>query len=66
MIGKALCSRLTRVDIKSPQGAMINILWVLEITESIDMMRILEDGMNVPIVQKKHDTQLVDTPVDAL
>jgi 3-deoxy-manno-octulosonate cytidylyltransferase (CMP-KDO synthetase) len=36
----------------------------LEITESVDMMRILEHGMKVRMVPTLHDTQAVDTPAD--
>jgi len=36
----------------------------LEITESVDMMRILEHGMKVRMVPTKHITYSVDTPQD--
>ena len=36
----------------------------LEIAESVDMMRILEHGMKVKMVQTKHKTYAVDTPQD--
>jgi len=36
----------------------------LEIAESVDMMRILEHGMNVRMVPTIFDTQAVDTPAD--
>ena len=38
----------------------------LEIAESIDMMRILEHGMNVRMVPTKYDTHAVDTAEDLL
>ena len=36
----------------------------LEITESIDMLRILEHGMKVKLVPTQHDTFAVDTEND--
>jgi 3-deoxy-manno-octulosonate cytidylyltransferase (CMP-KDO synthetase) len=36
----------------------------LEIAESVDMMRILENGLNVKMVPTKYQTQAVDTEVD--
>ncbi|MDA9600648.1 3-deoxy-manno-octulosonate cytidylyltransferase [Nitrosomonadales bacterium] len=36
----------------------------LEIVESVDMMRIIENGMKVRMVPTLHDTQAVDTPTD--
>ena len=36
----------------------------LEITESVDMMRILEHGMKVCIVPTEYNTHSVDTPED--
>jgi 3-deoxy-manno-octulosonate cytidylyltransferase (CMP-KDO synthetase) len=36
----------------------------LEIAESVDMMRILENGMKVRMVPTKHVSQAVDTPDD--
>ena len=36
----------------------------LEIAESIDMMRVLEHGMNVRMVPTQHSTHAVDTPDD--
>lgn len=36
----------------------------LEVAESVDMMRILEHGMNVRMAPTAHDTQAVDTPDD--
>ena len=36
----------------------------LEITESIDMMRILEHGLNVKMVSTIHNSYSVDTPAD--
>lgn len=36
----------------------------LEIAESVDMMRILEHGLNVRMAPTRHDTQAVDTPQD--
>lgn len=36
----------------------------LEISESVDMMRILENGYKVHMVPTKHDTKAVDTPQD--
>lgn len=36
----------------------------LEIIESVDMMRILENGMNVKMVPTKYHTKAVDTPED--
>jgi 3-deoxy-manno-octulosonate cytidylyltransferase (CMP-KDO synthetase) len=38
----------------------------LEIAESIDMMRILENGMNVRMVPTLHNTHAVDTPADLI
>jgi 3-deoxy-manno-octulosonate cytidylyltransferase (CMP-KDO synthetase) len=38
----------------------------LEITESVDMMRILEHGMKVRMVPTAYNTQSVDTPEDLL
>ena len=38
----------------------------LEIVESIDMMRVLEHGMKVKMVQTKHQTQAVDTISDLI
>jgi 3-deoxy-manno-octulosonate cytidylyltransferase (CMP-KDO synthetase) len=38
----------------------------LEITESVDMMRILEHGMKVRMVPTQHSSQAVDTPEDLL
>lgn len=36
----------------------------LEIAESVDMLRILEHGMKILMVQTSHDTYAVDTPED--
>jgi len=36
----------------------------LEITESVDMMRVLEHGMNVFMTPTKHSSHAVDTPED--
>ena len=36
----------------------------LEISESVDMLRILEHGMNVHMVPTKYDTYAVDTHED--
>ena len=36
----------------------------LEIAESVDMMRVLEHGLNVRMVSTKHNTYAVDTPED--
>jgi 3-deoxy-manno-octulosonate cytidylyltransferase (CMP-KDO synthetase) len=36
----------------------------LEVAESVDMMRILEHGLDVRMVPTRHDTQSVDTPAD--
>lgn len=36
----------------------------LEIAESVDMMRVLEHGMNVRMAPTKYDTYSVDTPAD--
>lgn len=36
----------------------------LEVTESVDMLRILEHGMQVRMTPTKHNTQAVDTPED--
>jgi len=36
----------------------------LEIFESVDMLRILEHGLNVRMVSTKHETHAVDTPDD--
>ena len=36
----------------------------LEIIESVDMMRILENGMNVKMIDTVYDTKAVDTPED--
>jgi len=36
----------------------------LEVTESVDMLRILEHGMKVRMVPTRHDTFAVDTPSD--
>ncbi len=36
----------------------------LEITESVDMMRVLEHGLRVRMAPTKHDTQAVDTLED--
>lgn len=36
----------------------------LEVAESVDMMRILEHGMQVRMAPTKHNTQAVDTPDD--
>ena len=38
----------------------------LEIAESVDMMRILEQGYKVRMVQTKHVTYAVDTPQDLI
>jgi 3-deoxy-manno-octulosonate cytidylyltransferase (CMP-KDO synthetase) len=35
-----------------------------EVIESVDMMRILENGMNVKMVPTEYDTKAVDTPED--
>jgi 3-deoxy-manno-octulosonate cytidylyltransferase (CMP-KDO synthetase) len=37
----------------------------LEAVESIDMMRIIEHGIILPMVTTLHDTQVIDTPVDS-
>lgn len=37
----------------------------LEITESVDMMRVLENGYNVKMIETKFKTQAVDTREDA-
>ena len=36
----------------------------LEIAESVDMMRVLEHGLNVRMVPTQHNSQAVDTPAD--
>ena len=36
----------------------------LEISESVDMMRVLEYGYKVKMVKTEYDTQSVDTPND--
>lgn len=36
----------------------------LEIAESVDMMRVLENGLNVRMVPTSYETQSVDTPAD--
>ena len=36
----------------------------LEISESIDMLRVLEHGIKVRMAPTKHSTQAVDTPED--
>ena len=36
----------------------------LEVAESIDMMRILENGYKVRMVHTQHETQAVDTKED--
>ena len=38
----------------------------LEIAESVDMMRVLENGLKVRMVPTRHDTQAVDTEADRL
>ena len=36
----------------------------LEIVESVDMMRVLENGLKVHMVPTKYQTHAVDTPSD--
>ena len=36
----------------------------LEIAESIDMMRIIENGIKIKMVKTEYSTQSVDTPSD--
>jgi 3-deoxy-manno-octulosonate cytidylyltransferase (CMP-KDO synthetase) len=36
----------------------------LEIAESVDMMRVLEHGLNVHMVPTQHSSYAVDTPGD--
>jgi 3-deoxy-manno-octulosonate cytidylyltransferase (CMP-KDO synthetase) len=38
----------------------------LEISESVDMMRVLEHGYKVKMVKTEYETQSVDTPNDLL
>ena len=38
---------------------------LLETLESVDIMRIIEHGMILPLVTTLHDTQVIDTPVDS-
>jgi 3-deoxy-manno-octulosonate cytidylyltransferase (CMP-KDO synthetase) len=38
----------------------------LEIVESVDMMRVLEHGLKVKMVDTKHQTYAVDTAEDLL
>jgi len=61
-MGKQVCIIPFRRDFLLEYNAMVPT--PLEISESIDMLRVLEHGMKVRMAPTKFNTQAVDTPED--
>jgi 3-deoxy-manno-octulosonate cytidylyltransferase (CMP-KDO synthetase) len=61
-MGKQVCVIPFRRDFLLDYTRMVPT--PLEITESVDMMRVLEHGLKVRMVPTAHDSKSVDTPAD--